>query len=100
MKKLIISLIWLLSFLSVSHAATIKPAQSGQKSIIAKSDDGEIRAGEMWPSPRFTGETSPVISDHLTGLMWAKDANLKSSQTLMFLQGRPVKVVLLHGNRP
>jgi hypothetical protein len=41
--------------------------------------DGEIRAGAAWPNPRFTvgsGAMIECITDNLTGLMWATDANL------------------------
>ncbi|MBI5194448.1 MAG: DUF1566 domain-containing protein [Nitrospirae bacterium] len=37
--------------------------------------DGEIKAGVSWPSPRFTVSGNCVI-DNLTGLMWTKDARL------------------------
>lgn len=29
-----------------------------------------------WPSPRFTDHGDGTVTDHLTGLMWAKDANI------------------------
>jgi hypothetical protein len=60
--------------------------------------DGEIQAGVEWPNPRFiviycnaTGpcadqnldcdddSSTDVITDNLTGLMWARDANLPGS---------------------
>lgn len=37
--------------------------------------DGEIRAGVAWPNPRFISSGECVV-DNLTGLMWAKNANL------------------------
>ena len=37
--------------------------------------DGDIRAGVAWPSPRFTVSGDCVI-DNLTGLMWTKNANI------------------------
>lgn len=37
--------------------------------------DGEIQAGVVWPSPRFT-VSGDCVTDNLTGLMWAKNANL------------------------
>jgi len=37
--------------------------------------DGELQAGVEWPDPRFTVNGDCVI-DNLTGLMWAKNANL------------------------
>ena len=84
---------------------TINLPQTGQtkcyNSLGAEIDcagtgqDGEIRAGVEWPNPRFTviycNATGPcadqnsdcdddpstdVITDNLTGLMWARDGNL------------------------
>jgi hypothetical protein len=37
--------------------------------------DGDIRAGVEWPSPRFTDNMDGTITDNLTGLIWLKDAN-------------------------
>jgi hypothetical protein len=38
--------------------------------------DGDIQAGVIWPSPRFTDNVNGTVTDNLTGLMWTKDANL------------------------
>lgn len=41
--------------------------------------DGEYQMGVAWPNPRFTSGTGPeadCMVDHLTGLMWSKNANL------------------------
>lgn len=35
--------------------------------------------GVAWPNPRFT-VSGDCVTDNLTGLMWAKDANLINSQ--------------------
>ena len=37
--------------------------------------DGEIQAGVAWPNPRFS-VSGDCVTDNLTGLMWAKNANL------------------------
>lgn len=40
--------------------------------------DGDIRAGVAWPSPRFTvgtGATADCVTDNLTGLMWMGTPN-------------------------
>ena len=34
--------------------------------------DGEIKAGEPWPEPRFTDNGDETMTDNLTGLMWTK----------------------------
>ena len=49
----------------VDVAGTIACAGTGQ--------DGDLRAGVAWPSPRFTvgaGATVACVTDNLTGLMW------------------------------
>src|SRR5258708_1544072 len=39
-------------------------------------EDGEIRAGERSPIPRFTDNGDGTVTDNLTGLVWLKNANL------------------------
>ncbi len=34
--------------------------------------DGDIRAGVVWPSPRFVDNGDGTVTDKLTGLMWIK----------------------------
>jgi hypothetical protein len=38
-------------------------------------DDGALRKGVILPSPRFTDNLDGTITDHLTGLIWLKNAN-------------------------
>lgn len=41
--------------------------------------DGEIRAGAAWPNPRFVvgaGVEADCVTDRLTGLVWARNADL------------------------
>jgi hypothetical protein len=49
--------------------------QTGAKTSYAKGDDGDLKRGVAWPNPRFTVKND-CITDNLTGLMWAKNANL------------------------
>lgn len=37
--------------------------------------DGDVRAGIAWPSPRFIDNKDGTVSDTLTGLIWLKDAH-------------------------
>ncbi len=37
--------------------------------------DGEIRAGVTWPSPRFADNGDGTLTDNLSGLVWLKNAN-------------------------
>lgn len=50
--------------------------ESGLEVTCAGSgQDGEFRAGVEWPEPRFESGEETVV-DRLTGLTWARDANL------------------------
>jgi quinol monooxygenase YgiN len=60
-------------------------AQTGQKrcwntggtpiDCQGTGQDGEIQAGMAWPTPRFTDHNDGTVTDHLTGLVWLKDAD-------------------------
>ncbi|MEI6206916.1 MAG: DUF1566 domain-containing protein [Desulfuromonadales bacterium] len=50
-----------------SPGAIIDCAGTGQ--------DGELKTGVAWPSPRFTANADSTVTDNLTGLIWSKDAN-------------------------
>jgi hypothetical protein len=58
----------------VSEAPAPVP-QTGQTTPYAAGDDGSIRAGVPWPSPRFTDNLDGTVTDHLTGLIWLKNAD-------------------------
>ena len=51
-------------------------ARTGQTVSYRTGDDGDLQAGVPWPSPRFTDHGNGTVTDHLTGLMWAKNARL------------------------
>jgi hypothetical protein len=59
----------------------VRLPQTGQIQTYSTGDDGALRKGVAWPSPRFTnpGGSTPingsVVMDQLTGLMWTQDAN-------------------------
>jgi len=52
--------------------------RTGQKKTYAEGDDGYIRAGILWPSPRFVVNDDTTVTDNLTGLVWAPDAGTPS----------------------
>jgi hypothetical protein len=54
-------------------------AKTGQTTSYRTGDDGDLQKGVAWPSPRFTDNGDGTVKDNLTGLMWAKDANLGGS---------------------
>ncbi len=49
--------------------------RTGQTAVVHTGDDGNLREGTAWPSPRFTvdGDTA---TDNLAGLMWTVNANV------------------------
>jgi hypothetical protein len=44
--------------------------KTGQTTMNATGDDGDLEMGVAWPSPRFTDNGDGTICDKLTGLMW------------------------------
>lgn len=55
------------------QAVSADPAGAGR-------DDGALRVGVAWPSPRFTDGGDGTVQDALTGLAWLKDANCMKTQ--------------------
>lgn len=67
--------------------------------------DGELRAGEEWPSPRFQSNGDGTVTDNLTGLIWLADAgcaktiarssdgNLTWQETLSFVDSINRKMI-------
>jgi hypothetical protein len=49
--------------------------QTGQKESYAPGDDGDVRSGRPWPSPRFMDKGDGTVSDQSTGLMWTRNAD-------------------------
>jgi hypothetical protein len=66
-------------------AGTIQLPQTGQTTCYSQyglpipcsgtGQDGEKKAGVAWPNPRFS-VSGDCVTDNLTGLMWARNANL------------------------
>lgn len=42
---------------------------------VETGQDGDIQAGVAWPEPRFEDNGDGTVTDHLTGLIWLKNAN-------------------------
>lgn len=55
--------------------------QTGQTTSYAPGDDGNIRAGVPFPSPRFTDRGNGTVRDNLTGLIWLQQASCFGYQT-------------------
>ncbi|MBF0495285.1 MAG: DUF1566 domain-containing protein [Deltaproteobacteria bacterium] len=49
--------------------------RTGQTTPYGTGDDGALRMGVAWPSPRFTDNGNGSVTDNLTGLIWLKNAN-------------------------
>ncbi len=49
--------------------------RTGQTASYRAGDDGDLKQGVSWPSPRFSDQSNGEVTDNLTGLVWTKDAN-------------------------
>ena len=49
--------------------------KTGQTTSYGTGDDGALRKGVAWPSPRFITSTAGIVTDTLTGLIWLQNAN-------------------------
>ena len=67
--------LFLMSASIVWAQAPAPVAKTGQTISYATGDDGDLRKGVAWPSPRFTDNEDGTVTDNLTGLMWAKNAS-------------------------
>ena len=50
-------------------------------SCSGTGQDGDYQKGIAWPVPRFTDHGNGTVTDNLTGLMWAKNANLTGGRS-------------------
>lgn len=73
---LFIAMVLMTVVMSLSAAsAQIHLPKTGQTTGFLTGDDGNIKAGMVWPSPRFI-VSGDCVTDNLTGLMWTKSASL------------------------
>ncbi len=49
--------------------------KTGQTVSYATGDDGDLKKGVAWESPRFTDNSDGTVTDNNTGLIWLKDAD-------------------------
>ncbi|MEO5333971.1 MAG: DUF1566 domain-containing protein [Magnetococcus sp. YQC-5] len=64
-----------------SCQAKLSIPQTGQITSYGTGDDGALRKGTPWPTPRFTDRSDGTIFDALTNLVWLKNANCFGSMT-------------------
>lgn len=48
--------------------------RTGQTTSYASGDDTSAQKGVAWPGTRFTDHSNGTVTDHLTGLVWLKNA--------------------------
>lgn len=53
--------------------------RTGQAMSYASGDDFARQTGVAWPGTRFTDNTDGTVTDHLTGLIWLKNAGCLAS---------------------
>ena len=49
--------------------------KTGQTTSYRTHDDGDLKKGVAWPTPRFADNNNGTVTDNLTGLVWLKNAN-------------------------
>lgn len=94
-RVLLTSICFFIICMNYSIAGTITLPQTGQNvcydelgniiNCTGTGQDGDFNAGIGWPNPRFSVNRDCVL-DNLTGLMWAKNANIPN-QTLSWQDG-------------
>ncbi len=68
----------------VASQSAIAPAETGQ--VVSydvnrpRRDDGALRAGVGWPSPRFSDNGDGTMTDNLTQLVWLKQVGCLPAQ--------------------
>jgi len=90
-RKIFFTLLLLLSVPLCLNAAPVELPKTGQSicydvagvplpSCTGTGQDGEHQFGAAWPAPRFTDNNDGTVTDHLTGLIWLKDAHCPDIQ--------------------
>jgi hypothetical protein len=74
--------VWPVRYVTSPPAALWKTGQTlcyntagSATSCEGTGQDGDLQKGVAWPAPRFTDHGNGTVTDELTGLIWAKDAN-------------------------
>jgi Protein of unknown function (DUF1566) len=87
--------------LALAAAKKVKPVapvpQTGQTTLYATGDDGDLQAGVAWPVPRFTDNGNGTVTDTLTGLIWLKQANCSTISPADWLTALAHANGLAHG---
>jgi hypothetical protein len=63
------------AFVPSAFAAKAFVAVTGQTTVYAEGDDGDVQAGVPFPGRRFIDEGDGTVMDRLTGLTWLQDAS-------------------------
>jgi hypothetical protein len=59
----------------------VSVASTGQQTSYAPGDDASMHKGVAWPETRFSDNQNGTVTDHLTGLVWLKNADCFSLST-------------------
>ena len=55
--------------------------KTGLTTSYGTRDDGALKQGVAWPTPRLTDNGNGTVTDNLTGLIWMKNANAFGRRT-------------------
>jgi hypothetical protein len=70
-------------FYVIGGGGSASVPKTGQTTSYATRDDGALKKGVAWPSPRFTDNGDNTVTDSLTKLVWTKNANYWGTKTWM-----------------
>ncbi|MES0335033.1 MAG: DUF1566 domain-containing protein [Candidatus Magnetobacterium sp. LHC-1] len=78
-----VAIAWLVfpSLGGTAYAVTVNLSRTGQTKVYAGRDDGALKAGVIWPEPRFNINANGTVTDTLTGLVWSQDACTPTTNT-------------------
>jgi hypothetical protein len=66
---------------SAAFAATADLPKTGQTTVSTAGDDGDLKKGIAWPGQRFTTNADTTVTDNLTSLVWAPNAETPTFMT-------------------
>ena len=72
---LVLGLILSWTLMYAGDSNVIPVVKTGQTKSYRTHDDGDLKKGVAWPTPRFTDNNNGTVTDNLTGLIWLKNAN-------------------------
>jgi hypothetical protein len=71
---------YLLPVRNATVTGMVENPKTGQQYTFYPGDDGFLKEGTAWPTPRLVDNNNETVTDRLTGLMLTQDANVMLSR--------------------